>query len=46
MKGIAYKGGYKYQLREMYCVTIDIKPVTAINIDCIDLGSEGVTDEK
>jgi hypothetical protein len=29
MKGIAYKGGYKYQLKEMYCVTIDIKPITA-----------------
>ncbi len=30
MKGIAYKGGYKHQSKEMYCVTIDIKPVTAI----------------
>jgi len=29
MKSITYKGGYKYLLKEMYCVTIDIKPVTA-----------------
>jgi hypothetical protein len=46
MKSIAYKGGYKHQLKETYCVTIDIKPVTAINSDYIDLGTEGVIDGK
>ena len=42
MKGITYKGGYKYQLKEMYCVTIDIKPVTAIHTDYIDLNTDGI----
>ncbi len=41
MKGIAYKGGYKYQLKEMFHVTIDIKPVTAIYTDYIGLDTEG-----
>ena len=42
MKGITYKGGYKYQLKEMYCVTMDIKPVTAIHTDYIDLNTDGI----
>jgi hypothetical protein len=41
MKCIAYKGGYKYQLKEEYTVTIDIKPTTPIDTEYIKLGSEG-----
>lgn len=41
MKGIAYKGGYKYQLKEKYCVVIDIRPDKAINTDYITLETEG-----
>jgi hypothetical protein len=42
MKGIAYNGGYKYQLKETCCVAIDIKPAVAINTDYINLDTEGI----
>jgi hypothetical protein len=41
MKCIAYKGGYKYQLKEEYTVAIDIKPTTLIDTEYIKLCSEG-----
>jgi len=42
MKGIAYyKWGYKYQLKEMCCSAIDLKPVKAVNTDYINLDTEG-----
>lgn len=40
MKCIAYNGGYKYQLKETYCIPIDIKPATAINTDYINLDTK------
>lgn len=33
MKCIAYNDGYKYQLKEIYSVGIDIKPVSTINTE-------------
>jgi hypothetical protein len=41
MNNIAYKSGYKYQLKEMYRITIDIKPVSPINTDYIQLDTDG-----
>ncbi len=41
MKGIAYNGGYKYQLKETYSVSIDIKPEAAIDTEYIVLDTEG-----
>lgn len=41
MKGIAYNGGYKYQLKESYFLAIEIKPATPINTDYINLDTVG-----
>jgi len=41
MKCIAYNGGYKYQLKEKYSVTISIKPAAPIDTEYIDLDAEG-----
>ena len=41
MKGIAYNGEYKYQLKETCCIAIDIKPATPINTEYIDLDTPG-----
>jgi hypothetical protein len=41
MKCIAYNGGYKYQLKETYCLAIDIKPEAPINTEYIKLDIEG-----
>lgn len=41
MRRIAYNGGYKYQLKEIYTLTIDIKPTTSIDTEYIDLNTEG-----
>jgi len=41
MKCITYKAGYKYQLKEDYIDTIDIKPGEAIDTEYIALGLDG-----
>jgi len=41
MSCIAYKSGYKYQLREIYSVTIDIKPAATIDTEYIKLDTDG-----
>ncbi len=41
MKCIAYKDGYKYQLKEAYGVEIEIKPSSPIETDYIGLDTEG-----
>lgn len=41
MKCIAYNGGYKYQLKQEYTVTIGIRPQTAIDTEYIDLDTDG-----
>ena len=41
MKCITYKAGYKYQLKEDYIDTIDIKPGEAIVTEYIALGLDG-----
>jgi hypothetical protein len=42
MKCIAYNDGYRYQLKESYVITIEIKPDTPIDIDYIALDSTGL----
>jgi hypothetical protein len=42
MKCIAYNGGYKYQLKKSYTVTINIKPLESIYTEYIQLDTEGV----
>lgn len=41
MKCIAYNGGYKYQLKKSYTVTIDIKPIESIYTEYIQLDTDG-----
>lgn len=41
MECIAYKSGYKYQLKKDYVTTIDIKPDAPIDTGYIALASEG-----
>ena len=41
MKCIAYKDGYKYQLKETYTLAIDITPTGPIDTPYIKLDSEG-----
>lgn len=41
MKCIAYNGGYKYQLKETYTITIDLKPYKLIKTDYINLDTDG-----
>ncbi|QSA96490.1 DUF1353 domain-containing protein [Methylococcus sp. EFPC2] len=41
MKCIAYKDGYKYQLKESYEVLIDIKPEVSIATSYIGLDAQG-----
>lgn len=41
MKCIAYKAGYKYQLKEPYAVRIDLRPPVAIHTAFIDLELDG-----
>lgn len=41
MKCIAYNGGYKYQLKELYTVAIDIRPASPINTTYIALDLDG-----
>ncbi len=41
MKCIAYKDGYKYQLKETYSLTIDIRPPAAIDTEYVDLDENG-----
>jgi hypothetical protein len=41
MNGIAYNGGYKYQLKATCCISIDIKPATPIHTQYINLDTEG-----
>jgi len=39
---IAYKDGYKYQLKESYSVTIRIRPARAIVTDFVSLDADGL----
>ena len=41
MECIAYKSGYKYQLREDYVTVIGIKPASPIKTDYIELTAKG-----
>ena len=41
MSCIAYNDGYKYQLKETYVLTIEIKPDRSIFTDYIDLDLQG-----
>jgi len=41
MKCIAYTGGYKYQLKEPYCVKTDVKPALYIYTEYISLDTSG-----
>ena len=41
MKCIAYRGGYKYQIKETYTVQIELKPPGNINTDYIKLDTDG-----
>ena len=41
MKCIAYRGGYKYQIKETYTVQIELKPPGNINTDYIQLDTNG-----
>ena len=41
MKCIAYNSGYKYQLKEIYSVVINITPTAPINTEYIDLDTAG-----
>jgi hypothetical protein len=41
VKCIEYKGGYKYQLKRDYAVTIDIKPASRIDTEYIKLDTGG-----
>ncbi|MCX6900559.1 MAG: DUF1353 domain-containing protein [Verrucomicrobia bacterium] len=41
MKCIAYRGGYKYQLKESYTVEIFIKPAKAIETRFLRLDTDG-----
>jgi hypothetical protein len=38
---LAYNGGYKYQLKETYTVSIDIKPLVSIDTEYIGLDTNG-----
>jgi hypothetical protein len=46
MECIAYKSGYKYQLKESYSVQIDIRPDAAIDAEYLALTTEGVLTVK
>ena len=41
MKCIAYKGGYKYQLKESYAVRIPVIPAAAIHTEYVSLETTG-----
>jgi len=41
MKCIAYKDGYKYQLKETYRLILDINPAEPIDTEYIDLDTQG-----
>jgi hypothetical protein len=41
MECIAYKSGYKYQLKEDYVTVIGIKPISPIKTDYIELTAKG-----
>jgi len=41
MECIAYKSGYKYQLKKDYVTTVDIKPDASVDTGYIALTSEG-----
>jgi hypothetical protein len=41
MKCIAYRGGYKYQIKETYTVQIELKPPLNINTEYIKLDTDG-----
>ena len=38
---IAFKGGYKYQLKAQYTMIVDIKPVVAIRLEYVQLECDG-----
>jgi hypothetical protein len=42
MKCIAYKGGYKYQLKQNCAVEIEIKPEKPISTEFIELDAQGM----
>lgn len=42
MKCIAYKSGYKYQIKKSYSVEIPIKPTVSIESEFISLSIDGV----
>jgi hypothetical protein len=42
MKCIAYKGGYKYQLKQNCAVEIEIKPDQGISTEFIELDTQGM----
>jgi len=46
MKCIAYKGGYKYQLKQNCNVAIEIKPDQAISTEFIELDTQGMLTVK
>ncbi len=41
MKCITYRGGYKYQIKEIYAVQIKLKPPVNINTEYIKLDTAG-----
>jgi len=41
MECIAFKKGYKYQLKEAYVVTVPIRPATDLDTDYIALTTQG-----
>ena len=41
MKCISYRGGYKYQIKEIYSVQIDLKPPINIETEYIRLDTKG-----
>ena len=41
MKCITYRGGYKYQIKEIYTVQIELRPPVNINTEYIELDTAG-----
>ena len=46
MECIAYKAGYKYQLKARYAVQIDIRPAAPIDMEYLGLTTDGTLTVK
>ena len=46
MECIAYKAGYKYQLKARYAVQIDIRPAAPIDMEYLGLTTDGILTVK